>query len=237
MTPSTNLSARLMGKAEHNQVICDEETYRNDHTHTFLSLYAIETKGYDHAVNIFSPRYDSGYGHLTRGNFLANSRFGHSIRAAFIRAKFQRGVYRVLDTVNNPWFAAKLVARKNKWRKLCDSKFEFQADETPNAEESSSNAVTTVNYTQDGEVNEEAHPPLSTFLNIAEPDGSSPLLTLKEFYGHREQLHLIFDSIIPIFRRIGPTVFGVDSKCRIVIVESGVGYGKTALLSALCSLP
>lgn len=53
MGPSTNLSARLMGKAEVNTAICDSEIKKQDRNHNFTSCGEIQAKGYDQPVAIF----------------------------------------------------------------------------------------------------------------------------------------------------------------------------------------
>jgi hypothetical protein len=62
MGPSTNLSARLMGRAAAGEILCDSAIRQRDRTHTFLSLGAVKAKGYANPVPIFRPRFgfDSG---------------------------------------------------------------------------------------------------------------------------------------------------------------------------------
>lgn len=55
MGPSTNLSARLMGKAKQGEVMCDGETRTRDRTHTFVKLGEIQAKGYTNLVPTFKP--------------------------------------------------------------------------------------------------------------------------------------------------------------------------------------
>ena len=55
MGPSTNLSARLMGKAKQGEVMCDGETRARDRTHTFHKLGEIQAKGYSIPVPTFKP--------------------------------------------------------------------------------------------------------------------------------------------------------------------------------------
>lgn len=58
MGPSTNLSARLMGKAGPNQIICDTETRNRDRTHRFEALSAIKAKGYTDPVQTYMPVFE-----------------------------------------------------------------------------------------------------------------------------------------------------------------------------------
>jgi hypothetical protein len=55
MGPSTNLSARLMGKAKQGEVMCDGDTRSRDRTHTFQKLGEIQAKGYAVLVPTFKP--------------------------------------------------------------------------------------------------------------------------------------------------------------------------------------
>lgn len=55
MGPSTNLSARLMGKAQQGEVMCDGETRNRDRTHTFVKLGEIQAKGYADPVPTYKP--------------------------------------------------------------------------------------------------------------------------------------------------------------------------------------
>jgi hypothetical protein len=57
MGPSTNLSARLMGRAAAGEILCDSAIRQRDRTHTFLSLGAVKAKGYANPVPIFRPRF------------------------------------------------------------------------------------------------------------------------------------------------------------------------------------
>lgn len=55
MGPSTNLSARLMGKAGPEQIICDEDARQRDRSHRFIKLSEVRAKGYAHLVPTFQP--------------------------------------------------------------------------------------------------------------------------------------------------------------------------------------
>lgn len=58
MGPSTNLSARLMGKAPPDGVICDYETKIRDRAHLFETLKEVKAKGYSEPVMTFKPIFD-----------------------------------------------------------------------------------------------------------------------------------------------------------------------------------
>ena len=53
MGPSTNLSARLMGRAAEGEIICDSAIRLKDRLHMFASLGAVAAKGYTNMVPIF----------------------------------------------------------------------------------------------------------------------------------------------------------------------------------------
>ena len=55
MGPSTNLSARLMGKAASGQIICDIEVKKRDRTHDFEFVSEVVAKGYTNKVPTFCP--------------------------------------------------------------------------------------------------------------------------------------------------------------------------------------
>lgn len=55
MSPSTNLSARLMSKTSDYQILCDDLTRQKDRLHNFRALNEIYAKGYTEPVKIFSP--------------------------------------------------------------------------------------------------------------------------------------------------------------------------------------
>ena len=57
MGPSTNLSARLMGRAAEGEIICDTNIRQRDRMHAFASLGAVKAKGYAHPVPIFQPQF------------------------------------------------------------------------------------------------------------------------------------------------------------------------------------
>ncbi|KAJ1414624.1 nucleotide cyclase, partial [Ochromonadaceae sp. CCMP2298] len=57
MGPSTNLAARLMGRAGPSEVLCDSAIQQRDRSHGFKSLGAIKAKGYANPVPIFSPLF------------------------------------------------------------------------------------------------------------------------------------------------------------------------------------
>ena len=55
MGPSTNLSARLMGRAAPGEILCDSAIRQRDRVHAYASLGAIKAKGYSKPVPIFKP--------------------------------------------------------------------------------------------------------------------------------------------------------------------------------------
>jgi hypothetical protein len=55
MGPSVNMSARMMGKAPSNQILCDEAVKHTDTIHQFIHFANIQAKGYDHPVPTFTP--------------------------------------------------------------------------------------------------------------------------------------------------------------------------------------
>eukprot|EP01033_Poteriospumella_lacustris_P017867 gene17867-12808_t len=55
MGPSVNMSARLMGKAPKNGVLCDETVRRSDKFHQFVHFADVIAKGYDAPVATFAP--------------------------------------------------------------------------------------------------------------------------------------------------------------------------------------
>lgn len=55
MGPSTNLSARLMGKARSGEIICDSTIRMGDRTHNYNAMGEVSAKGYIEKVPIFSP--------------------------------------------------------------------------------------------------------------------------------------------------------------------------------------
>ena len=57
MGPSTNLSARLMGRAAEGEIICDTNIRQRDRMHAFASLGAVKAKGYANPVPIFQPHF------------------------------------------------------------------------------------------------------------------------------------------------------------------------------------
>jgi len=57
MGPSTNLSARLMGRAQDGEIICDSAIRQRDRAHTYASLGAVKAKGYVNMVPIFKPEF------------------------------------------------------------------------------------------------------------------------------------------------------------------------------------
>lgn len=58
MGPSTNLSARLMGKARIGEIICDANFRRADSAHRFVRLGWIKAKGYTQPVPTYTPIFD-----------------------------------------------------------------------------------------------------------------------------------------------------------------------------------
>ncbi len=57
MGPSTNLAARLMGKAKPGEIICDIVIRDRDRFHKFSSLAEVKAKGYTNPVPIFKPNF------------------------------------------------------------------------------------------------------------------------------------------------------------------------------------
>jgi hypothetical protein len=55
MGPSTNLSARLMGKTPPNNITCDGDTKQSDRSHSFEPLNEITAKGYTKPVKTYRP--------------------------------------------------------------------------------------------------------------------------------------------------------------------------------------
>eukprot|EP01033_Poteriospumella_lacustris_P003450 gene3450-2547_t len=58
MGPSTNLSARLMGKARVGEIICDANFRSSDSAHRFVRLGWIKAKGYTDLVPTYMPIFD-----------------------------------------------------------------------------------------------------------------------------------------------------------------------------------
>jgi hypothetical protein len=58
MGPSTNLSARLMGKARVGEIICDVNFRSSDSAHRFVRLGWIKAKGYTDLVPTYMPIFD-----------------------------------------------------------------------------------------------------------------------------------------------------------------------------------
>lgn len=56
MGPSTNLSARLMGKAKRGEVLCDYQIRVNDRTHQFKQVGSVQAKGFAEPVAIYKPQ-------------------------------------------------------------------------------------------------------------------------------------------------------------------------------------
>jgi class 3 adenylate cyclase len=59
MGPSVNMSARLMGKAPPNTVLCDDIVHSRDQVHQFVHFADVSAKGYDRPVPTFTPLSDS----------------------------------------------------------------------------------------------------------------------------------------------------------------------------------
>jgi hypothetical protein len=76
MGPSTNLSARLMGKAAEGEVMCDGETRLRDRTHAFTKLSEVQAKGYSQLVPTFRPELTRT---LATNNSIAMRRIGSSV--------------------------------------------------------------------------------------------------------------------------------------------------------------
>lgn len=55
MGPSTNLSARLMAKANPGEILCDNNLKKSDRTHYFKKMGEIKAKGYADMVPIYLP--------------------------------------------------------------------------------------------------------------------------------------------------------------------------------------
>lgn len=71
MGASTNLSARLMGKAQRGEIICDSELRNHDRKHVFLQLQAVQAKGYVQPVPTFKPVFNNN-------QISMNGSFSHS---------------------------------------------------------------------------------------------------------------------------------------------------------------
>eukprot|EP01038_Epipyxis_sp_PR26KG_P009835 gene9835-13229_t len=55
MGPSVNLSARLMCKAQRNEILCCSETRDRDRNHSYVPLGTVTAKGYADPISIFMP--------------------------------------------------------------------------------------------------------------------------------------------------------------------------------------
>jgi hypothetical protein len=54
---NTNLSARLMGRAGPGEILCDAAIRQRDRIHSYISLGAVQAKGYTAPVPIFKPNF------------------------------------------------------------------------------------------------------------------------------------------------------------------------------------
>lgn len=55
MGPTVNMSARLMGKAPVDKVLCDQTVKGSDHVHQFVHFADVDAKGYDMPVPVYFP--------------------------------------------------------------------------------------------------------------------------------------------------------------------------------------
>lgn len=209
MGPSTNLSARLMGRAEPRSIICDETTYGQDRANKFILLDELtNVKGYAKPVKIFQPRSAVD---LLNSNLIhdVSGKSAKTVRSAIITSKFVKGVYGVMKSVKkNPLFSAKIAKAKGKIRKIYESEFHFISEDNKSVVKKGGN---------------------SSSFHLKQPSAELQ----RKLFGRKDTIRQVFESIIPSFGTIQNVIFEIDSLCRMVVIGSSVGYGKSAILSAI----
>lgn len=209
MGPSTNLSARLMCRAEARSIICDETTYGQDRANKFILLDELkDVKGYSHPVKIFQPRSSVD---LLNSNLIhdVQGKSNKTVRSAIITSKFVKGVYNVMKKVKkNVLFAAKISKARAKIRSIYDSTFEFLCEDRLKT-------------------------PIKNEKNRRHAAFEKKVEVYRTLHGRYHTIKTVFESIIPSFGTIQNVIFEIDSMCRMVVVGSSVGGGKSAILSAI----
>jgi class 3 adenylate cyclase len=210
MGPSTNLSARLMCRAEARSIICDETTYGQDRANKFILLDELkDVKGYSHPVKIFQPRSSVD---LLNSNLIhdVTGKSGKTVRSAIITSKFVKGVYNVMKKVRkNVLFNAKIAKSRAKIREIIQSEFVFLCEDRL---KSPINGGFGKNKRRDPEKTTEVY---------------------RLLHGRQETIKQVFEAIIPAFGTIQNVIFEIDSLCRMVVIGSSVGGGKSAILSGI----
>jgi class 3 adenylate cyclase len=210
MGPSTNLSARLMCRAEARSIICDETTYGQDRANKFILLDELkDVKGYSHPVKIFQPRSSVD---LLNSNLIHDviGKSGKTVRSAIITSKFVKGVYNVMKKVKkNILFNAKIAKSRAKIREIIQSEFVFLCEDRLKA------------------------PINGGFGKSKRRDPEKTTEVFRLLHGRQETIKQVFEAIIPSFGTIHNVIFEIDSLCRMVVIGSSVGGGKSAILSGI----
>lgn len=239
MGPSTNLSARLMCKAQPNSVICDEDTMKRDRLHEYHPLAEIQAKGYSQPVKIFRPAF---HGILpetikpTPAVANSNSSATHlTLKVAarqVVRGRKDTRFASIYTYLMRKMHLDWILSNRSKWelelRDMINSPFFYEnefnkAQRKSISETSLSNSPTNHNHQHQSSASSSNNG--NSFHGIPTP--------IRKLHGRKKEVKRILTSLLPPLLPSGAVMFGFESPTQMVVISGGMGCGKTAILSAI----